>query len=672
MAAREGKGSALRGRQSALRAATEWPRIVIEVRSPFVAGGAFPAKGVVGRQTEVTANIFIDGHPTLGAALLWKKADQSRWQQTEMVFEGNDLWRGGFQPDRPGHYHFLLEAWLSPWATYHDELAKKCAAGVVMPVEITEGRQQLEAALPRAKGKVAKLLQTALDKSADVGVASACEILLNDALTRVMKSVEERRFICRLERPHVVEIERRQAEFASWYELFPRSQTDDPRRHGTFDDVIARLPAIQAMGFDVLYFPPIHPIGETHRKGRNNSRTAAADDPGSPYAIGHREYGGHDAVHPELGGIEGFRRLREAAAAHGLELALDFAIQCSPDHPWLRDHPDWFDWRPDGSLRYAENPPKKYEDIVNVDFYTEGAVPDLWLALRDVVQYWIDEGVLIFRVDNPHTKPLPFWQWLIDDIRSRHPEAIFLAEAFTRPAMMYRLAQIGFNQSYTYFTWRHTKAELTDYLTELSTPPAADFYRPNFFVNTPDINPYFLHTSGRGGFIIRATLAATLSGLWGVYSGFELCESAPVPGKEEYLDSEKYEVRPRDWQAPGNIIDVISTLNRLRREHPALQSHLGVRFHNAINDQVLYFSKRAAGTDDVLLIAVSLDPQTPQETLFDLPLEELGLAENMALDVHELMGGGRFTWYGRTQHWWFNPADMPVAIWQVTPQGGIA
>ncbi|HEY1075745.1 MAG TPA: alpha-amylase family glycosyl hydrolase, partial [Fontimonas sp.] len=431
-------------------------------------------------------------------------------------------------------------------------------------------------------------------------------------------------------------------------------------RHGTFDDVIARLPQIQAMGFDVLYLPPIHPIGLTNRKGRNNAPRAEAGEPGSPYAIGAAE-GGHDAVHPELGGIEGFRRLRAAAASYDIELALDFAIQCSPDHPWLREHPEWFDWNADGSIRYAENPPKRYEDIVNVDFYAEGSQPALWIALRDVVEFWIGEGVRTFRVDNPHTKPLPFWSWLIADIRGRYPETIFLSEAFTRPAMMYRLAKLGFSQSYTYFTWRDSKRELVEYMTELTTQAPRDFFRPHFFVNTPDINPVFLQQSGRPGFLIRAALASTLGSLWGVYSGFELCESAPLPGKEEYLDSEKYELRPRDWTADGNIIAEITRLNHIRREHAALQSHLNLRFEQADNEQVLCYSKRVADSAETLLVAVSLDPRQSQETWFELPEVAFGAAD--ALEVEELMSGARFVWRERRQHWRFNPTERPFAIW---------
>ena len=424
------------------------------------------------------------------------------------------------------------------------------------------------------------------------------------------------------------------------------------------------------MGFDTLYFPPIHPIGRKHRKGRNNTLTPAPDDPGSPYAIGAAE-GGHDAVHPELGTLEDFRRLVGAAHDHGLEIALDFAVQCSPDHPWLNEHPGWFDWRPDGTIKYAENPPKKYQDIVNVDFYKDDAVPDLWLALRDVVLFWVEQGMKAFRVDNPHTKPFPFWEWLMADIRAVHPEVIFLSEAFTRPAVMYRLAKIGFSQSYTYFTWRNTKAELTEYLTELTTEAPKEFFRPHFFVNTPDINPTFLQTSGRAGFLIRAALASTLSGLFGVYSGFELCEAQPVPGKEEYWDSEKYRVQPRDWQAPGNIVAEITQLNRIRRAYPALQTHLGVVFYKAQNDNILYYGKRAMDGSEMILVAVSLDPHNAQAADIEIPLWEWGLGDDGSLEAEDLIGGSRFTWQGKMQHVRLDP-DRPYAIWRIAPPGAAA
>lgn len=461
-----------------------------------------------------------------------------------------------------------------------------------------------------------------------------------------------------------VDAERKEAAFASWYQIFPRSQSGDPNRHGTFDDVIPRLPAIRDMGFDVLYFPPIHPIGSTNRKGRNNSLKAGPDDPGSPYAIGSEE-GGHDAIHPELGEFEDFRRLVEEACRHGLEIALDLAIQASPDHPWLKEHPGWFDWRPDGTIKYAENPPKKYEDIVNVDFYTKDALPSLWLELRDIVQLWVDQGVKLFRVDNPHTKPFPFWEWLIGDIRARHPDVIFLSEAFTKPKVMYRLAKIGFSQSYTYFTWRNAKWELEQYMRELTETAPKEFFRPHFFVNTHDINPDFLQNAPRPAFLIRAALAATLSGLWGVYNGFELCEGRPDAKRKEYADSEKYEIRAWDYDRPGNIIAEIRMLNRIRNENLALHSHLGLTLLNASNDNILFFEKASRARDNVLLIAISLDPHNFQQSDVELPLWKWSLGDGGALDAEDLVAGHRFRWNGKWQRVSFNPQILPFAIWRV-------
>jgi starch synthase (maltosyl-transferring) len=443
--------------------------------------------------------------------------------------------------------------------------------------------------------------------------------------------------------------------------------SDDAGRHGTFSDVIRHLPRIRAMGFDVLYFPPIHPIGHSNRKGRNNALRAGPADPGSPYAIGS-EVGGHTAIHPELGTLDDFRRLRAAAAQQGLELALDFAIQCSPDHPWLKQHKEWFSWRPDGSLRYAENPPKKYEDIVNVDFYAPDAIPGLWEALRDVVKFWASEGVRIFRVDNPHTKPLPFWQWMIADIKAAYPDSIFLAEAFTKPKMMLRLAKVGFTQSYTYFTWRNTKDELIDYLTDLNSSPTREFFRPNFFVNTPDINPPFLQVSGRAGFLIRAALAATLSGLWGVYNGFELCEAEAIPGREEYANSEKYEIRAWDWDRPGNITAEITQLNWLRRTNPALQTHLGVTFLPSSDDSILVCEKATADRSNVVLVAITLDPTRPRETNFELPLWKWGAADSATIVIDDLVAEKQFALHGKYQSLRLDPTSLPYAIWRVGPQ----
>jgi starch synthase (maltosyl-transferring) len=417
----------------------------------------------------------------------------------------------------------------------------------------------------------------------------------------------------------------------------------------------------------VLYFPPIHPIGSSFRKGKNNTLTPGPDDPGSPYAIGSGD-GGHDAIHAELGTFEDFARLISAAKEHGLEIAIDFAVNCSQDHPWIKQHPEWFDWRPDGTIKYAENPPKKYQDIVNVHFYRD-AFPSLWYALRDIVLMWAEHGVSIFRVDNPHTKPFPFWEWLIREVQDRHPDAIFLAEAFTRPKVMGRLAKVGFTQSYSYFTWRNTKAELTDYLIELTTTESRHTMRPNFFVNTPDINPFYLQTSGRAGFRIRLVLAAMLGGNYGIYNGFELCEAAAVPGKEEYLNSEKYQIRAWDWDRPGHIRDDIRLVNRLRHEHPALQSFADVTFYNAWNDNILYFGKATPGKDNFVLCAVNLDPHSGQGANFEVPLWEFGLPDEAAIGVANLITGERFTWQGKIQNIWLDPAEKPYAIWLLNPPG---
>ena len=647
-----------------LQAAPTAARLVIDNVTPSVDDGRFAAKRIAGESIRVEADIFADGHDVLGAELLWRAADERDWRRVPMQALPNDRWEATFAPARIGRHFFTIEAWRDDFATLCREIEIKRAAGVDVTLETAEGRELLAHAAEPAADRSA--LAAILARFDAAPLDQQIEILLAPATRAAMAAAGQHPFRTQREPRLPLEIERPQAGFASWYELFPRSATDDPHRHGRFDDVIALLPTIRDMGFDVLYFPPIHPIGTTNRKGRNNSLRPEPGDLGSPYAIGSAE-GGHDAIHPALGAIDDFRRLQRAAGEHGLEIALDFAIQCSPDHPWLKQHPGWFRWRPDGSLRYAENPPKKYEDIVNVDFYAEAALPDLWIALRDVVLYWVGEGVRLFRVDNPHTKPLPFWEWLIEDVRGRYPDVIFLSEAFTRPKMMYRLAKLGFSQSYTYFTWRNSKQELTEYLTELTTTEVKDYFRPHFFVNTPDINPYFLQTSGRAGFLIRAALAATLSGLWGMYSGFEVCEAAPLPGREEYLDSEKYQIRVRDRNAPGNIVAEISALNRLRKLNPALQSHLGLRFYNAFNDQVLVYGKALPSHEDMILVAVSLDPHRVQEAVFEIPLWEWHLPDHGSLAVEDLMRGHRFVWTGKLQRVRLDPADLPFAVWRIAP-----
>jgi starch synthase (maltosyl-transferring) len=651
--------------KSALMEAATAPRTIVENIAPQVAGGPFAAKRIAGQTVTVEADAYADGHDVLSVELLWKAADEQEWQRAPMAALGNARWQGRFTPFRVGRYQYTVEAWIDEYATLCRAIRLKLDAGVDIAVELEEVRLALEAAVAR-KSCTRSSLSDVLATLRRSDVAASVQALISPETRRVIADSGERHFLAR-HAPLTLEVEREAAGFAAWYELFPRSLTDDPRRHGTLKDVIAHLPRVRDMGFDVLYFPPIHPIGSKARKGKNNTLTPAPDDVGSPYAIGSPD-GGHDALHRQLGTFEDFKRLVAAAREHGLELAIDFAIQCSPDHPWLRQHPDWFKHRPDGTIKYAENPPKKYEDIVNVDFYAEGSVPGLWEALRDVVLFWVGHGVKIFRVDNPHTKPLPFWQWMIADVRGRHPDTMFLSEAFTHPKMMYRLAKVGFSQSYTYFTWRNTRPELEAYLTELTTTAPADFFRPNFFVNTPDINPIFLQSSGRPGFLIRAVLAATLSGLWGVYSGFELCEGAALPGREEYLDSEKYEIRVRDFDAPGNIVGEITRLNRIRRAHPALHSHLGVRFYNSSNDQVMAYGKALPSHEDMIFAVVSLDPHNVQETSFEIPLWEWKLPDSASLAAEDLMTGRRFTLHGKRQWLRIDPAQSPFVLWRVFPE----
>ncbi|WP_297842458.1 alpha-1,4-glucan--maltose-1-phosphate maltosyltransferase [Pseudomonas sp.] len=646
-----------------LTQALQLPRIVIEDTMPAIEGGLFAVKAIIGQPVVVTSKVFADGHDKLAVVIMWRATDEDEWHREPMADLGNDSWQGEFTPTSVSRILFRLEAWIDQFASFQYELQKKHIAGVPIELELQEGRIHLAQAMERHEGELKKRLAAVVEQFEQSDPDAQVLLLQSHETTGLMAKAENHAYLSRsVDFP--VDVERELAQFASWYELFPRSITDDPARHGTFNDVLGRLPMIRDMGFDVLYFPPIHPIGRAHRKGPNNSLHAGPDDPGSPYAIGSED-GGHDAIHRELGTRVDFRNLIKAAAEHGLEIALDFAIQCSQDHPWLKEHPGWFSWRPDGSIRYAENPPKKYQDIVNVDFYAPDAIPSLWLELRDVVLGWVEEGVKIFRVDNPHTKPLPFWQWMIADIRHEHPEVMFLAEAFTKPAMMARLGKVGYSQSYTYFTWRNSKAELAQYFAELNETPWRDCYRPNFFVNTPDINPGFLHESGRAGFLIRAALATMGSGLWGMYSGFELCESAPVPGKEEYLDSEKYQLRPRDYTAPGNIIAEIAQLNRIRRQNPALQTHLGLKLYNAWNDNILYFGKRSADGSNFILIAVSLDPVNAQEASFELPLWEMGLPDDAATSGEDLMTGHRWTWYGKYQWMRIDPTYQPFGIWRI-------
>jgi starch synthase (maltosyl-transferring) len=566
---------------------------------PLIDGGRFPVKRIIGERVEIWADIYRDGHDVTAAALIWRHEREHEWHREPMTPDSNDRWSGSFVPDQLGRHVYAIEAWTDEFATWRRGFELKQKAGVDVTLDAIEGAGMLT----KAQGGGHEATGVILKQSEEYLQTGDTAPLLTAELQDAMAEGQFRPDLTRSQSFPLV-ADRPRARCGAWYEMVPRSQGNIAGQHGTFKDCIARLPDVGAMGFDVVYFTPIHPIGKTNRKGRNNAVTAAEGDPGSFYAIGAAE-GGHDAVHPELGTLEDFREFVAACQSLDIEVALDFAVQCSPDHPWLKQHPQWFKRRPDGSMRYAENPPKKYEDIVNPDFSSEDAGA-LWNALREVVLFWIDQGVKIFRVDNPHTKPFRFWEWLIREVQLQHPDVIFLAEAFTRPKLMKGLAKLGFTQSYTYFTWRTQKSEFEQYLSELTGYPERDFYRPNFFVNTPDILPYHLQGGETWMFKSRVALAATLSSSYGIYNGFELLEHESLPGREEYLDSEKYEIKVRDWDRPGNIKPYISDLNRIRRANAALQQTGNLRFIGIEDGNVIGFAKESVDQTNTVAVAIAL------------------------------------------------------------------
>jgi len=618
---------------ASLPEACSGPRIFIEDVYPAVDGGHFPVKRIAGEPVEVWADIFVDGHAVLAADLLWRMPPACGWARVPLRLDGNDRWSATFTPPEPGRYVYAIEAWTDLFATWRRDLLAKREAGQNVSLEIEEGYRLLARLKPRdeTQARLVNDLRRRRDKDATP--------LLSDALVGIVRNLVRADLARSAIYPLVAD--RPRARAGTWYEMVPRSQSPIAGRHGTFDDCIARLPEISALGFDVLYLTPIHPIGRTNRKGRNNSLTAAPGDPGSPYAIGSVE-GGHDAVHPQLGTLADFRRLVEACAAYSMEVALDFAVQCAPDHPWLAQHPRWFPRRPDGSIKYAESPPKKYEDIVNPDFYGAGH-EELWQALRDVVLFWREQGVRIFRVDNPHTKPFPFWEWLIREVQTVDPNVIFLAEAFTRPKVMKALAKLGFTQSYTYFTWRTGKDELQAYLSEITGYPEREYFRPNFFVNTPDILPFHLQSGEPWIFKARVALAATLSGNYGIYNGFELLEHTPVPGREEYLNSEKYELKVRDWNQGGNIKDYIGRLNSIRRANPALLQTSNLRFAQLDDAAVIGYVKESPNGDNAVAAAVALAGEGPREFWFHFGDIEIGPSQSRrrVREIEDLVSGER-------------------------------
>jgi starch synthase (maltosyl-transferring) len=635
--------------------------VIIEAVAPVVDGGRYAVKREVGTTLEVSADIFKEGHDVLVAFLRYRAPREPRWHEVPMRLVDNDRWAAAFILAQNGRYVFTIEALPHPFRTWLADLEKRVAAAQDVASELLEGQALLREAAARARDEEARRLGEALARweraaSQAEAVTTARDLALLEALDRTL----DRRHATRAEREYEVVADRERARFAAWYELFPRSARNDGR-HASFKDAEQALERVAAMGFDVVYLPPIHPIGTTYRKGRNNALAAGPGEPGSPWAIGSPE-GGHMAVHPELGSLDDFDRFVETAGRLGLEVALDFAIQCSPDHPYVREHPEWFFHRPDGTIKYAENPPKKYQDVYPLDFY--GADPrPLWEEMRRVLEFWIGHGVRAFRVDNPHTKPIRFWEWLIRTVQDAHPDVIFLSEAFTRPKMMKVLAKAGFTQSYTYFTWRNTKPELQDYLAEITRPPVADYFRGNLWPNTPDILHETLQRGGRPAFKLRLVLAATLSSLYGIYSGYELCEQVAVrEGSEEYLDSEKYEIKARDWEAPGNLVGFVTHVNGIRRQNPALQLYDNLRFYGADDPNILFYGKATPAGDNVVFVAANLDPVAKHVSLVDVPIGELGIAHDQPYRIHELLSDAWYEWCGPRGYVELDPAVDPAQI----------
>ena len=621
-------------------------RVVIENVRPSVDDGRFPIARTVGERVTVRADVFADGHDTLAAVVLHRAAGSGSWQESPMAPLGNDRWEASFVVEQLGTYEYTIEGWIDRFSTWRIELSKKVAAGQPVTSELLEGAELVKRAASSERGRAyADRLRSAAQALGDEAGASEgrVAVAMDAALLEAMAASPDRSEATRYDRVLGVRVERERARFGSWYEMFPRSAGTDPNRSATFAEAAAQLPYVRSMGFDVLYLPPVHPIGRSFRKGRNNSLAAGPDDVGSPWAIG-AEAGGHTAIEPGLGTLDDFDRFVAAAKKHDLEIALDIAFQASPDHPWVREHPEWFRHRPDGTIKYAENPPKKYQDIYPINFESD-AWQALWAELKNVITFWVDHGVTIFRVDNPHTKPLRFWEWALAEIKHAHPDTIFLSEAFTRPKVMRHLAKGGFSQSYSYFTWRNTSEELTEYLTELTQTPVREYLRPNLFANTPDILHEYLQHGGRPAFIARFVLASTLGASYGIYSGYELSENVPVkPGSEEYLDSEKYQVRIRDYRQPGNFAALIARVNQIRKAHPALQRDWGLRFHPSDNPELLCYSKRSEDGTDVLLMVVNLDPLHMQHGFIEVPLADWGREPSDQLQVHDLLSDEHYTW----------------------------
>ncbi len=640
-----------------------YPRVWIEDVWPEIDGGRWPIKRELGDTVEVWADVFKEGHDLLTVRVLFRCETDSEWQHSPMHLFENDRWTGSFQVARNARYRYTIEAFTDVFESWRRDLEKRVEAGQDVASELLEGQRLVRAAAERASGDDRRAIEDVLEAWLRADQERAVALVNLEPLAELMARYPDMSDATRYRELEVV-VDRERARFAAWYEIFPRSQGFDPSRSATFREAEARIPRIAAMGFDVLYLTPIHPIGHTHRKGRNNTLLAGSNDPGSPYAIGSQA-GGHTAIEPSLGTLDDFLHFQDVAHQHGLEIALDFAIQVSPDHPWVREHPDWFYHRPDGTIKYAENPPKKYEDIYPLNFDS----PDwknLWTALRDVIQFWAERGVRIFRVDNPHTKPFAFWEWLIREVQSRYPDTIFLSEAFTRPKVMRALAKLGFSQSYTYFTWRNVKWELTEYHTELTQSPMKEYYRGNLFPNTPDILPRILQAGGRPAFRMRLVLAATLSSVYGIYNGFELCENRPRgEDSEYYLDSEMYQYKVWDWDRPGNIVDEVARVNRIRRENPALHEYENLRFYWSENERLLFYGKSTADHANVVLVVVNLDPFNVQSGWLEAPVHEWGIRHDEPYTVVDLLANRQYTWRGPRNWVQLDPQTQPAHIFRV-------
>jgi starch synthase (maltosyl-transferring) len=638
--------------------------IIIEHVSPEINGGRYPVKREVGDRLEVSADIFKEGHDLIGAVLRYKKTSAAQWQETPLHHLNNDRWGGSIELTENTRYLYTVGAFVRTFASWREELEKKHGVQDDLSSELLEGQALLQATITFCQDPAKGQLQAWLTKwTAQQGQESLVGIALHEELATLMDQHEERHAWALY--PHELEVivDRVRARYGAWYEIFPRSQGTKPGKGTTFRECEARLPYIRDMGFDVLYLTPIHPIGTTNRKGPNNSLTSGPNDPGSPYAIGS-DHGGYDAVEPSLGTLKDFDRFEKAVREHGMELALDFAINASPDHPYVKSHPEWFKQRPDGTIKFAENPPKKYEDIYALDFYCKDWRA-IWEELKRVILFWVNHGVKIFRVDNPHTKPVPFWEWLIREIQNQHPDVIFLAEAFTRPKMMRVLAKAGYTQSYTYFTWRNFKQEMTEYLIELTQSDMKEYFRPNFFTCTPDILPEILQQGGPPAFKYRVVLAATLSPTYGIYSSYEMCENRALPGKEEYLDSEKYEIKVWDWDRPGNIREYITRLNQIRKDNPALHDFENLRFYQADNDHIIFYGKSTEDKTNNLLIAVNMNPYQTQEAVLHIPIGELGVGEEDTYQLHELLTETYHLVKGSSYTIRLDPQDAPAAIFAV-------